>query len=1186
MQDFVHLHNHSEYSLLDGANRVKDLVRLAVEHEMPAVALTDHGVMHGAVEFATRCQDAGITPIVGCEVYTSGERPRQGKDPRLDKENFHLLLLAQNEVGYRNLVHLVSQANIDGFYYKPRVDHELLAQHSEGVICSTACLGGEVQQAIHHDQPAKALEIAAKYRDIFTPERYFIELQTHGIPEEKHVNDGLLRIAKELSLPLIVTNDIHYGTRADADPHDVLLCIGTGAKVAEPNRMRYPTHEFYFKTAQEMAALFPDHPEAVSNTVRIAETVDLKIKTGDMILPHYAVPEGFTYDSFFEKCCWEGAQRRYGSVTPEQKQRIEYEMHVIEVKGYSAYFLIVADFVRWAHARGIPARCRGSAAGSVVSFLLGITNVDPLLYGLLFERFLYMERITPPDIDLDFADYRREEVIQYCRDKYGPDHVAQIITFGTLGARAAIRDVARAMELPLAEADKLAKLIPQHPGKHFSIKDCLKDVPELARKYGEEPQTKEVLDTAIAIEGLSRHSSVHAAAVVITPGPVTDYVPVQRSDTGLITQYDMNWVSALGLLKMDFLGLRTLTVVEHCIRLMHENHADEIDADFDIDAVPKDDPKTFKLLQAGQTAGVFQLESDGMRNLVRDIRPIEFEDLIPLVALYRPGPLGNGDTERFIKRRHKMEKVSYIHPVLEPILNKTYGIFVYQEQILKVAMQVAGMGARDADNILRAMSKKKLDKMMSVKPAFVSGAAKTSNLSAKESAEIFDAMASFAAYGFNQNHSGAYAILTYQTAWLKANFPTDFMAALLTSISDNKDKVAAYIDDCRQMDPPIAVMAPDVNRSVSDFSVDAAPPIAEAPVVRFGLFAIKGVGEGPVSAILEERKAGGLFRSIFDFCQRVDTSRCQKSAVEAIVKAGGFDSLHPNRNQVLHALEDAFAMAQRARKERETGQVAMFDLLAGGDDDAPSPDPPLPSVPEIPQAEKLAMEKDLLGLYLSDHPFLAFRERVQRFGAITSEQLKSMGDKEDVVVAGIVAGIRKTITRKTSSEMAILTIEDLQGKLSATLFPKSWDLYRDSIAVDKVVIVKGKANHRERLRANDDGETVDIEVLADEVLVLNAEDAGAPNGGAAHGNGNGNGNGNGKVTAASRVYDALHLDLTRVDPVTVDHVKKLLAHFPGNSQVVVHTRGHRVLSAMRVSACQDVCQELAKLLGAAAVWLE
>lgn len=1182
MSDFVHLHNHSEYSLLDGANRVKDLVSLAARHEMPAVALTDHGVMHGAVEFYTRCTDAGVKPIIGCEVYTSGDRPRTGRDPQLDRENYHLLLLAQNETGYRNLVKLVSRASTEGFYYKPRVDHEILAEHSEGLIATCACLGGEIQQALMQQRDADALATAAKYRDIFGPERYFIELQTHGQPEEIPVNEGLLRIARELNLETIVTNDIHYGAKSDANPHDILLCIGTGRKVADENRLRYPNDEFYFKSADEMRRLFPDQPQALTNTLRIAEMVDFQMALGDMILPHYDVPEGHTYDTYFEHCCWEGAKRRYPNMNEEQRKRIVYEMEVIKVKGYSAYFLIVADFVRYAHGRGIPARCRGSAAGSVVSYLLGITNVDPLRYGLLFERFLYMERITPPDIDLDFADYRREEVIQYCRDKYGPDHVAQIITFGTLGARAAIRDVSRALDLPLAEADKIAKLIPSGAGKAATIAKSLEDVPDLKKRYDEDPQVREVLDAARAIEGLSRHSSVHAAAVVITPGPVTDYAPVQKSETGLITQYDMNWISALGLLKMDFLGLRTLTVVEHCIRLMKEDHPDEVPADFDIDTIPTDDPKTFALLQKGVTAGVFQLESQGMRNLVVDIRPDRFEDLIPLVALYRPGPLGNGDTERFIKRRHGMEKVSYLDPCLKEILEPTYGIFVYQEQILKVAMQVAGMGAKDADNILRAMSKKKMDKMMEAKPRFIEGAREVSNVSEKRAGSIFDAMASFAAYGFNQNHSGAYAVLTYQTAWLKANYPTEFMAALLTSIADNKEKVAAYIDECREMEPPISVKPPDVNRSARDFSVDRSD--ADGHTIRFGLFAIKGVGESPVEAILEARQEGGPFRDIHDFCERVDISRCQKSTVEVIVRAGGFDTLHPNRAATLAALDDAFAAAQRARKEKASGQVALFDALMVAED-APPVSKPLPNVPEFPQTEKLAYEKDLLGLYLSDHPFLAYRERVAKYNAANSAELKMRGDKEEIIVAGIVAGMRKIITRTSQAEMCVLTLEDMQGKMTVTLFPRTWEQYRDTVRAEQVVVVRGKTSHRERVRASEEGDSLEVEVMVDELMVLNGEDDATFQGGPGHGNGKANGNGKSNG-AAPRVYQRLHINITGLPETMLGTLKTLLKHFPGDCPVIVDNKGQRLESALRVSATQEVCQEVARLLGPAAAWLE
>jgi DNA polymerase-3 subunit alpha len=1175
MSDFIHIHNHSEYSLLDGANRVEDLVKLAVHHQMPAVALTDHGVMHGVVEFATRCRDEGIKPLIGCETYTSGSRSRFGRDPVADKNYSHLLLIAQNETGYRNLVKLVSAANTEGFYYRPRIDHEILAANSEGLICTSACLSGELSKALLAGQYERARDTAAIYRDIFGPDRYFIEIQRHGLADEGTVNGGLVNIAKELGLRLVATNDVHYGHKEDAEPHDILLCIGTGKTCNDPGRMRYEQHEYYFKSYDEMRALFPDFPEALHVTRDIADMVDFDMTIGGMILPHYEVPEGHTYESWLEHLVMEGAARKYGNLTEEQRERIRYELQVIQLKGYSAYFLIVADFVHWAHSRNIPARCRGSAAGSVVSYLLDISNIDPLRYGLLFERFLYMERITPPDIDLDFADYRREEVIQYCREKYGPDHVAQIITFGTLGARAAIRDVCRAKDVPLREADNLAKMVPQQAGKGRRLEEAINGVPELNAAYHSNETYRQVLDTAKRLEGLSRHTSVHAAGVVITPGPVTDYLPVQKSETGLITQYDMNCVSALGLLKMDFLGLRTLTVVDQCIRMMREYHPAEIPPDFDIDSIPFDDPKTFRLLQSGQTAGVFQLESSGMRQLVQDIRPDRFEDIIPLVALFRPGPLGNGDTERFIRRRHKREKATYLHPCLEPILKDTYGIFVYQEQILKVAMQVAGLGAQDADNILRAMSKKKMDKMEAARPKFIEGACRVSGLTERQATELFDAMASFAQYGFNQNHSGAYAVLTYQTAWLKANYPTEFMAALLTSIADNKDKVAAYIDEARLMG--ITTALPDVNTSVADFSVD--PTDESRKTIRFGLKAVRGVGDAPVEAITEARREGGPFKSIHDFCRRVDTARCQKSVIESIIKAGGFDTLHPNRAQVLAALDDAFATAQRVRKQRETGQVALFGDFGG--DDGPVPDPPLPRVPEMDRRDRLAFEKELLGLYISDHPMRDYQPQVdelrRRFGETftTSQDLQEKSTGRDVVVAGIVT----TVSRKSGQkgEWGIVTLEDLRGRCTVKVFTEAWSKYRDIIRTQAALAVKGKAFQRVTGTGSEGEENFEVEVTAAEIKDLSGADGSNGNGlSADRPNGNGNG----------RVYRRLTADVSRAAPEVLDNVALVMRQYQGAGEFVVRVMGHDVLTPIKVSPTMEARDAVERLLGPGAVILE
>jgi len=1164
--NFVHLHNHSEYSLLDGACRVGDLASKAAEMGMPAIALTDHGVMHGVIEFYQKCRAQGIKPIIGCEVYVA-PRTRKDRDPRQDSSYYHLLLLAKNEIGYRNLLKICSIGHLEGFYYKPRVDKEVLHQYREGLVCLSACLAGEVADAyIEKKDAGEAHNIAALYREIYGPENFFLELQDHGLEEQKALNEYLLRMSEQMRIPLVATNDIHFLRKEDFKAHDVLLCIQTGSTVDNPNRFRFGSDAFYLKSPEEMAQTFPWARTALENTLRVAEMCNLELDFSKVHLPHYQVPDGYSMESFLEALCWKRLQERYGSITRELEERLRYELSVINSKGFAAYFLIVWDYVNYAKNNGIAVGPgRGSAAGSLVAYVLGITNLDPLRYGLMFERFLNPDRITMPDIDIDFAPAKRDQMIQYVREKYGADRVAQIATFGTMKARAAVRDAGRALNMAVATVDRVAKLIPVHPGIHITIEEALNTVTELKKWYQEDQEVKNLLDVAQTIEGMTRHASTHAAGVVISQEPLTEYAPLMRSgesEGGVTIQFDKKIVEKIGLLKMDFLGLITLDVIEDSLKLIEETTGKRID----IDKIPLDDPKTYQLLQKGEGIGVFQLESSGMRKLMKDLAPEKLDEVIALIALYRPALLQTGMVEDFVRRKHGMTKITYLHPKMEPILKDTYGVILYQEQAMQMAIDLASFTPGQADSLRSAMSKKQHEVIEKLRVAFVEGAEK--NGIARDTAEkIYDLMASFGSYGFNKSHSAAYGILSYQTAYLKANYPAQFMAALLTSEIGDKTKVVEYIEECKRMG--LEVLPPDINKSDINFSVDQ-----ETGAIRFGLAAIKNVPKNAVEVILQARKEGGPFKSLLDFCTRVEaTGTVGKAAVEMLIKAGTFRCLCENRARLLAEMEEAASIAAKQRKDREAGQTSLFG------DDGPSETAPISSlskmvVPDFSREEVLAFEKDLLGLYVSDHPLSKYRQELSRHTTITADHLQECEEGRMVVVGGIITHTRQVMTKK-NQQMMMLVLEDFTGSINVTVFPTAYESYRKLLEQDRVLCIKGKTSHRDRLRSGEEEQsTYEVEIICEEVISLEQSDT--------NGNGNGHSNGNG----------AIHVMHIRVGSQQREHLKMLkalLANSPGDSPVYIHVNTHpptKVAASLTINPSPKLLTEVSRLIGEGMAWLD
>jgi DNA polymerase-3 subunit alpha len=1037
--DFVHLHTHSEFSLLDGLGRITDLVDTSLKHGFDSLAVTDHGALYGSVAFYQAATKAGIKPIIGVETYVA-RRTMRDKEGKADSQPFHLLLLATDLTGYQNLCRLITDAHIDGYYYKPRIDREHLAKYSQGLVGLSACLGGEVAKALEAEDWDLARHVAGDYRDILGKDRFFLELQDHGIPEQRRLNEQLLRLSPETGIPLIVTNDLHYVHKEQHEAHDVLLCVGTGSNLDTPNRMRFETQEFYLKTAAEMDRLFPDQREALLNTRRVAEMVNLRLPLGELRIPHFPVPDGETVETWLHKECEAGLVRRYGAITPELQKRLDYELGVILSMGYAGYFLIVADFVRFAREQGIATTCRGSAPGSIVTYTLGITPVDPLHYELPFERFLNPDRVTMPDIDVDFEDERRDEVINYVSRKYGHDHVAQIITFGTMLARAAIRDVGRVMGMGYGDVDRIAKAVPNQLGIRLS--EALVLSPHLKEMHDGDPQIGKLIGLAQQLEGVARNASTHAAGVVISREPLTELMPLQKATNSdaLMTQYEMHGIEALGLLKFDFLGLSNLTILRKAVDLIREHR----DVAVDLDNIPLDDARTFALLASGETTGVFQLESAGMRRYVRELQPTSVFDLAAMVALYRPGPMDN--IPAYIRRKHGQEPVVYLHPLLEPFLERTYGIFVYQEDIMAAAMALGGFSGPEADMLGYAIRKKKSSVLRSMKDQFVRQAAER-GVPPQTIDAVFKAFEPFERYGFNKAHATCYGLIAYQTAYLKANYTVEYMTSVLTAFRDNAEKVAAAVVECRRLG--IEVRTPDVHESGLGFMV-------EGDAIRFGLLAVKNVGEGAIESIIRAREEGGPFRSLMDFCTRVDLRLTNRKVLESLAKVGALNCFgHPA--QVLAGLDDALAAGQATQRDRISGQTSLFDI---GGEDAVTLERPLPATPETPVRERLRWEKELMGLYLSDHPMGEVAEQVGQYVTAYSGDLKDESlDGQRVVLGGIVTGVRSVIT-KSKSTMAVVTLEDLQGTLEVVVFPRTYETTIGTWREGAILLVAGRVDHR------------------------------------------------------------------------------------------------------------------------------
>lgn len=1059
MSKFVHLHIHSEFSLLDGANRIKDLPKRAKELGMDAIALTDHGVMYGAIDFYKACKAEGVKPIIGCEVYVA-PRSRLDKEPNIDNKYNHLILLAKDNEGYKNLSKLVSLGFVDGYYYKPRIDLEILEKYHEGLICLSACLAGAVNQALLNGQNEKAEEIALWHKRVFG-EDYYIEIQNNGIQEQVLANQKLVQLARKLDIPLVATNDAHYLKKEDAYNHEVLLCIQTGKRMSDIDRMRFDTDELYVKSPEEMIEYFKAFPDAIENTVKIAEKCNVEFEFGHTILPNYDVPKEFpTHYDYFKKLCDDGIEKRYGkNPSKEILDRAEYEISVIKKMGYVDYFLIVWDFINYAKTHGIPVGPgRGSGAGSIIAYAIEITDIDPMKYGLLFERFLNPERISMPDFDVDFCYEHRQDVIDYVSRKYGHDHVSQIITFGTMAAKMVIRDVARVLDVPYSEADSLAKMIPNE--LHITIKKALEQNKELKERYESDELVKKVLDIAMGLEGMPRQASTHACGIVITKEPVDTYVPLYVRDGQISTQYIMTTLEELGLLKMDFLGLRTLTVIQDTIDLVKENRG--IDVEFDKEMA---DPKVYKLWQEGKSCGIFQFESQGMTNFMKELKPDCLEDLIAGVSLYRPGPMDQ--IPRYVKGKLNPGHNEYTHPRLEPILNVTYGCMVYQEQVMQIFRELAGYSFGRADVVRRAMSKKKHKVMEQEREYFVNGLKNSDGtyacdgcvrrgIPAEVANSIFDDMSSFASYAFNKSHSAAYAVIAYRTAYLKCHFPAQFTAALLTSVIDDSTKIALYIDDLARL--KINVLSPSVNESFRAFTSDGKS-------VRFGLLAIKNLGYNFIDTIVKERSSNGKYKSLYDFCKRTYGKDFNKRAVEGLIKSGALDGLGLNRREMLTNLPLIVENIERDKRNNVDGQLGLFDLsgvASGGNE------PQCKHCDEFPALELLSMEKEMTGLYLTGHPMVQYETLSKKLHSdsvlemVNTEENVSgkYTDNSPVRVLGIITSIKKKVT-KSDSTMAFLGFEDVHAAIEVIVFPKLLLKYSELLNVGSVVLLCGRLSLRE-----------------------------------------------------------------------------------------------------------------------------
>jgi DNA polymerase-3 subunit alpha len=1185
-ESFVHLHVHTEYSLLDGACRIEELVVRAAQLGMDAVAMTDHGVMYGTIQFYRACQKHRVRPLLGCEVYVA-PRSRHDREGKSDSNLGHLLLLAENDAGYRNLIRLVSASHLEGFYYKPRVDRELLGAHHEGLIALSACLAGEIPMLLLERRGQEARQVAGLYRDLFGPGNFYLELMDHGIPEQARVNPDLIALSRDLDIPLVATNDVHYLRQEDAAAHDVLLCIQTGSRVDEPNRLRFHADQFYLKTQAEMASLFADYPDAVGRTVEIARRCDVKLSLEQVRLPHFEVPAGFDHNSYLRALCLERLPRRYPSAGDDIRARLELELDIIRQRQLAPLILISWDAVHFARQNAIlVGPGRGSAVGSVVLYVLGVTNIDPIEHGLPFERWMNLERLSMPDIDSDFEDSRRDEVIRHIIERYGAERVAQIITFGTMGPRLAIRDAGRAMNMPLADVDRIAKLV----DATTTISQSLDSVLDLSREYQGSPDVRKLLDTAMAVEGLARHASTHAGGLVISECPLTDIVPLQRSTEGegVTTQFKWEDVVDVGLLKLDVLGLRTLSVIKHALALIRESRGVELD----LEGIPFDDKATYDLLARGETAGVFQLESSGMRQVLMDLRPDRFSDLIAVVALYRPGPMAHiGD---FVAGRHGARQIDYAHPKLKPILEETYGIIVYQEQVMQIARELAGFSLASADSLLNAMRKKKHEAMGTLREEFIEGA-KSNRVPRAVADDIFDRMAVFAGYGFNKAHSACYALNAYQTAYLKANYPPEFMAAQLTSVGDNKDKVAAYIEECRRMG--IQVLAPDINESGENFTVSG-------DTIRFGLAAIKHVGRSAVESIIRTREGGGPFRDLYDLCTRVDPSAVSKAVIEALTKAGALDCLPGHRRQLLETAGDALDAAHKHHRDREAGQESLFGEEFGAE---ATVQPSLPQTAEFTQDELLSLEKEYLGVFVSDHPLSGVADRLAEHVTVRCSELGDLEEGADVILGGLVSSCRR-YTAKNGRPMMFLALEDMTGSVEITVFSDAYERCGGELASGTIALARGKVERSRRGADSGDSKSSVSRMLAFDVARLDDVDAvralHAANRRRSRAQANQFNHANHVAPSpppvarrqerapAPRERVHIRMPAGHADTNLLQELKQLLRRHRGDHPVMLHLCGEAAETNLAlgrgfgVAASEALCREIESFLGEGTVWTE
>jgi len=1134
---YIHLHNHTQYSLLDGACRIDPFLDAVHSMKMPAAAITDHGNMFGAIEFYSKARRKGIKPIIGCEIYVA-PRDHTYKEPIAGKPSsgYHLILLARNEVGYKNLIKLVSKAYLEGFYHRPRVDKKLLKAHADGLIATSACFKGEVSSLLSNNEDSEAERVAKRYADLFGEDNFYIEIQDHGLPSEKLLKGKLVELARKVGLPIVGTNDCHYIHQKDSAAHDALLCIQTGKLISDTDRMKYGTDQIYVKSAEQMKEVFAEYPEAIDNTLRIGEMCNLDLELGKNHLPDFPLPENFSnLDDYLRHVANEGLRKRYRDVTDELQARLDYELGVIIKMGYSGYFLIVKDFTDYARDQNVPVGPgRGSATGSLVSYCLGIVNIDPMKYGLLFERFLNPERISLPDIDIDFADRGREKVIDYVIKKYGERNVCQIITFGTMAARQSIRDVGRVMQIPYSEVDRIAKMIPAGPGQ--TIAAALKSEPELKKLHDSNEDARKLLEYSQTLEGLARHASTHAAGVVIAPKPLTEFVPLFKATKGdeVTTQYDMKRIEEIGLLKMDFLGLRTLTVIDDTLTMIWKNHGVRLD----LDNIPLDDKKVFELFCGGHTVGIFQFESSGMRDYLIKLAPENLDDLIAMNALYRPGPLDAGTIDDYIRRKHGEEKVTYIHPKLEPILEETYGVIVYQEQVIKIAVELAGYTAGEGDILRKAMGKKVKEIMEQQQQSFKDGCRKK-GIDDAIADKVFEQIETFARYGFNKSHAAGYSYLAYQTAYLKTHYPREFMAASLTSEMGNTDRVIILMEECRRLGIP--VLPPDINSSRAEFTV-------EEDKIRFGLGAVKNVGLGAIETILKARDSDGRFTSLFDFVARVDLKSMNRRMLESLIRAGATDSLPGHRAQIFEGIDAALSFGQARQAGRRNGNQAS--LFGEDAEHVGVVEPELLSVKKWDETTILRNEKEVLGFYVSGHPLESYRTLLSTVATCTTETIDELPDGSGAAIGGIFTRIRVNIDKK-GKRMAFATLEDFAGSIELIIFSDLFEKRRDLVKPESMVVVSGKISKREDEKPK---------IIAEKVDDLDA------------------------VAEGGELILKLFLDGPSFNGGRLEGIEDILGEYPGSAEVVLilNTEHERIAvqaNKLSASAQPGLTRRLSELLG-------